>query len=247
MVLKKKNLIVVFLLFFAACSPTNNKSVVIHLQSEPSLISGENIPLNVALELPDQFKNTALNEILVKVQQKGNSSSILDGQLSHGPDGKIYLWWIAPKIEKGQVMSWQVTLTKGSREMQKKGFRWKDVPGQYLDLQFDGRNIIRYVYAYDRSSPEKIEETNKPFHHIFDFDGKDFITNSPGGLYPHHRGLFIGWQKVECGSQTFNFWSMEEGVSQKHQKFLQIEAGPVLAVATAKIDWLDEKAEAVIL
>ncbi len=98
-------------------------------------------------------------------------------------------------------------------------FTFKDTTGQHLDVLQDGKLIARYMYAYDNSSPEKIELTGKPFLHVFDPDGKTPITNGPGGEYPHHRGIFIGWSKLNIGDKTHNFWGMKDG-HQVHRKFV---------------------------
>ena len=56
-------------------------------------------------------------------------------------------------------------------------------------------------------------------------------------LYPHHRGLFIGWTKLEYAGKKYDFWHMGNGESQRHQKFLQQIAGPVLARLETLIHW----------
>ena len=56
---------------------------------------------------------------------------------------------------------------------------------------------LRYMHApLDESSPEARERTIKPFHHVFSPDGETLLTKGPGGLYPHHRGLFFGFNKI---------------------------------------------------
>ncbi|MBM3860320.1 MAG: hypothetical protein FJ395_11795 [Verrucomicrobia bacterium] len=99
------------------------------------------------------------------------------------------------------------------------GFTFKDTKGKHLDVLQDGKLLARYMCAYDNSSPEKIELTGKPFLHVFDPDGKTPITNGPGGEYPHHRGIFIGWRKLTIGDKSYNFWGMNDG-HQVHRKFV---------------------------
>ncbi|MHC4654036.1 MAG: DUF6807 family protein [Planctomycetota bacterium] len=119
----------------------------------------------------------------------------------------------------------------------------------------------RGVYGfYDTSTPQRIFETYKPLHHVFDAQGTNLLTNGPDGIhpylkdsdkpeekirYPHHRGIFIGWNKLEFGGQRFDLWHMS-GVAQVHQKFLEMAAGPVLARSISLINWNDKGGEAMI-
>jgi hypothetical protein len=119
------------------------------------------------------------------------------------------------------------------------GFALRDKPGQYLDVLLDGKVVARYMYAYDRSTPERREETYKPFLHVFDAEGKMPITNGgPKGLYPHHRGIFIGWMKIGVNGQTFDRWHMKGG-EIVHQKFLQEKADHDYATFTSQTGWND--------
>jgi len=125
------------------------------------------------------------------------------------------------------------------------GFSWADKEGEYLDLLFGGRKVTRYMYAYDTSSEQRVFETYKVLHHVFDEEGKNLLTNGPDGdgpyskgiKFPHHRGIFIGWNRLECGGQSYDTWHMSRGVAQVHQKFLEQKAGPTQASSAALIHW----------
>lgn len=123
-------------------------------------------------------------------------------------------------------------------------FSWNDKQGEYLDLLFNGRKVMRYMYAYDTSTEQRTFETYKPFHHVYDGQGHR-LTNGPDGanpypkkgiLYPHHRGIFIGWNRLTFEGRRYDLWHMRE-VHQVHQKFLELEAGPYMARSTALIHW----------
>ena len=118
------------------------------------------------------------------------------------------------------------------------GFALQDAPGKYLDVSLDGRVVARYVYACDRSTPQRQEETNKPYLHVFDAEGKAPITKGPGGLYTHHRGIFIGWQQILFQDERYNHWEMGNGPIV-HQKFLVQEAGPEQATVASLTHWND--------
>ena len=124
------------------------------------------------------------------------------------------------------------------------GFFWQDKQGEYLDLLLDGKKVTRYMYAYDTSTEQRTFETYKPFHHVFDAEG-NLLTNGPDGfnpypkrgiLYPHHRGILIGWNKLTFEGRRYDLWHMKD-VHQVHQKFAELSAGPDMARSTALIHW----------
>ena len=125
------------------------------------------------------------------------------------------------------------------------GFSWKDTEGKYLDLLYDGRKVTRYMYDSDESSEQRIFETYKVFHHVFDEKGDNLLTNGPDGenpytknvKYPHHRGIYIGWSKLQFEGKSYDTWHMSKGVRQVHQKFLEKKADAEKAISTALIHW----------
>jgi len=125
------------------------------------------------------------------------------------------------------------------------GFSWKDTEGKFLDLRYDGRKVTRYMYDSDESSEQRIFETYKVFHHVFDEKGENLLTNGPDGenpytkkvLYPHHRGIFIGWNKLQFEGKSYDTWHMTKGVRQVHQKFMEKKADTEKAISTALIHW----------
>ena len=135
------------------------------------------VPVTCAVELPGALARVDGSQLSVTVRQDGQSGDIC-GQIVRTPDGKAKLCWVAPKIAAGKASKWTATVSKGKADS---GFTWKDNSGEYLDLLFDGSKVTRYMYAYDKSTPERLHETYKVFHHVFDADGKDVITKGPDG------------------------------------------------------------------
>ena len=45
---------------------------------------------------------------------------------------------------------------------------FKDTTGKYLDVMQEGKPLVRYMYEFDRSTPEKARETYKVYHHVMD-------------------------------------------------------------------------------
>jgi hypothetical protein len=140
-------------------------------------------------------------------------------------------------------------------------FAWKDTKGQYTDLMLEkegakDRPVMRYMYkAYDTSSGENRNKTYKIFHHLFDPTGNRLVTN--GGqtdegyknmkiLYPHHRGLCFGFNKVTYGEnlkKKADTWHCTGDAHLSHEGFLQIEAGIIMARHRVAVDWHGEKKE----
>jgi hypothetical protein len=127
------------------------------------------------------------------------------------------------------------------------GFRWVDRPKEgTADLLFNGKPAIRYMYAFDRSSPQRITETFKVFHHVFGPGTGDLITNGPGGLYPHHRGLFVGWRRTRYDGGEIDSWHCIKGAHQRHIRFLEQTADDKSGSMTAEIAWNDGQDKPVI-
>lgn len=116
---------------------------------------------------------------------------------------------------------------------------FKDTEGKHLDVVSDGKVVVRYMYEHDTSTPEKHHETYKPYLHVFDAEGKKPITKGAGGQFTHHRGIFIGWSKIETGGKRYDRWHMKGG-DIIHQKFARKEVKDGAALFTSVTHWMDE-------
>jgi hypothetical protein len=118
------------------------------------------------------------------------------------------------------------------------GFSFSDKSGEYLDILLDGKIAGRYMYAHDPSTKEKRIETYKSYLHVFDPEGKAPITQGAGGKqFPHHRGIYIGWQKLGFEGKKYNFWEMAGG-DIVHDTFLNKQAGADSASFTSSTRWI---------
>jgi antitoxin (DNA-binding transcriptional repressor) of toxin-antitoxin stability system len=123
------------------------------------------------------------------------------------------------------------------------GYAWELAEGEHATLTRDGKAIARYVLI--PLDPEKREDTYKPFHHIYDEAGEDFITKGVGGQFTHHRGIFYGFAKVtvhdEDGTkETLDNWHARGGY-QQHHSFSAEHADSDGASHTAEIGWYSDK------
>jgi hypothetical protein len=127
------------------------------------------------------------------------------------------------------------------------GFDWIDRAEQgTADLLYDGQPVLRYMYAFDRSTPKRAEETFKVYHHVFGPGTSDLITNGPSGLYPHHRGLFVGWRQTRYDGGEIDSWHCIKGAHQRHVRFVEKEADAHSGFMTSEISWNDGKGQPVI-
>ena len=257
----KRRFVVVMLVAAVVCAlGTASRATEIRLRVTGGKVDCVNVPVHAVVKLPEGLANVPPEEIGVGLIQLGNlfRNVTIPGQIVMD-QGKAQLWWVLPQAEANKTSTWFANLYDRrlqARTIRWNNFSWKDKKGEYLDLLFDGRKVTRYMYAYDTSSKQRILETYKTFLHVFDALGENLLTNGPDGLhpyltkkilYPHHRGIFIGWNKLEFGGKRYDFWHMgEQGRVQKHQKFLELTAGPVLAKSNSLVHWDDKNGETII-
>ena len=159
--------------------------------------------------------------------------------------GKALLWWTV-SLKAGQKATYRAAIQKDAPPG--KSFAFQDEPGKSLDLTFDGRKVARLMYAHDFSTKEKRFETYKVFTHVFDSKGERLITNGHGQPFPHHRGIFIGWNRTALpdGKTRYDFWHMPVAC-QRLDRFAAQDAGPVLGRLTAVVNWEDPQGKPVLV
>ena len=126
------------------------------------------------------------------------------------------------------------------------GFSFDDKKGEHLDVLLDGKVVTRYMYAHDTSTKERAAETYKPYLHVFDAEGKGPITKGPGGQFTHHRGIFIGWNKISFEGKSYDRWHMKGG-DIVHQTFSGQKADADQATFTSNTLWQADKPDRAII
>lgn len=83
-----------------------------------------------------------------------------------------------------------------------------DGPGKAIDVLHDGKPVVRLIHG---------DGQMKPFLHVFGTDG-DLLTNpgldaagEPAGRFPHHRGIFIGWNRIQSDLGNDDLWHFTKG------------------------------------
>ncbi len=117
-------------------------------------------------------------------------------------------------------------------------FAWKtDAEQGIADLKYGDQTALRYMFAYDASTPEKLHDTYKVYHHVFGPGTDTPITKGPGGHYTHHRGLYVGWNKTSFEGGAADFWHCTNGAHQRHVQFEKQTADAEQGSMTAVIHW----------
>ncbi|HVW00068.1 MAG TPA: DUF6807 family protein [Planctomycetaceae bacterium] len=128
------------------------------------------------------------------------------------------------------------------------GFHWIDKPDEgTADLLFGKQPVLRYMYAFDTSTKERQFDTFKVYHHVFGPGSDALITKGPGGLFPHHRGLFLGWNKTGFEGKELDFWHCTKGAHLRHAKFVELSGNDKVGQFEAEIHWNDAEGKPVII
>jgi hypothetical protein len=145
--------------------------------------------------------------------------------------------FVVPSLKKGETVKYELMIKSDAPAATM--FAWHDTPGQYADLSYGDRPVLRYMYqALDDSTKESRELTYKPFHHVYDPSGKRIVTKGAGGQFTHHRGLYFGFNKVTYGDgKLVDTWHCKPDAYESHDKFVAEEAGPVLGRHRLVVGW----------
>jgi len=111
------------------------------------------------------------------------------------------------------------------------------VPGQRVVISYEGRTVAEFIHG---------EGQYKPYLALFNKDGKR-LTN-PGindkgeavGRFPHHRGIFIGWNKIESELGSDDLWHMR-GTQMLVDSFEKGTVDANGAEIVANIRWVSQK------
>jgi hypothetical protein len=114
----------------------------------------------------------------------------------------------------------------------------------YAELSHAGAPLVRYMYApVDDSSEKKRSETYKPYLHVYSPDGSQIITKGPGGLYPHHRGIYLGFNKINYDGTYCDTWHCTDGAFEQHESFKSLDADDNGGKFESLISWHGKKGE----
>jgi len=214
-----------------------------------------NTPVCVLLEESNVQANN--NPVILKeaksvklVDEKGvelpaqlTKPGLLHGADEAGANVVRELHFILPDLKQGQSLKLRATISADASAAP--GFAWKDTPGEHAELTCDGRPVMRYMYKGREAAQQEGDRIFKPYHHLYDPAGTRLVTKGdPGGLFPHHRGLFYGFSRISYGdAKGVNTWGAGGDQHESHEGFLGQETGPVLGRHCVAIDWHGKEAK----
>ena len=207
------------------------------------------VPVRVDVAVPVALKDATQASIQLKsgktIVAQATAPSLLSKPLQVGA-GEVHrqLCFIVDKLDADQTIEGVAIVTADASKSSDQ-FRWQDHDGKFVDLEVGDRPVLRYMYeALDESTPDRRGETYKVYHHVFDPSGKLLVTKGPGGKFPHHRGLYFGFNKITYdGKKKADVWHCSGKSFQSHDGFTASEVGPVLGRHSVKVGWHGQDGE----
>jgi hypothetical protein len=147
-----------------------------------------------------------------------------------------------PELKPGQTLVLKGDL--GASMQAKPVFAWRETDG-LEELTFGPRLVLRYFHKpFDpKATPPKMETgnpTSKPYHHLFAADGKTIVTNDASGMYPHHRGIYYGFNNITYGDKKADVWHCRKNEHTAHEKVLAAVGGWLFGRQTLQIGWIGQ-------
>lgn len=159
-----------------------------------------------------------------------------------GDPHTIELSWLQPPAQADLRGRWALILSPPERPNRGP---WSLHDGDPRTLSLHGATVWEQPTRFD---PDDLESTKKTYQHLYSPDGKVRLTKGLGGLYPHHRGLFAGWNHTTAGDRTFDFWHATGGVSLRDRGVVAsaTTTGIARATVTCRIDWVDADGKPIV-
>ena len=110
-----------------------------------------------------------------------------------------------------------------------------ELPGRKVDITQDGVLRARLIYG---------EGQIKPYLRVQGEEGDGLNEWDAKQTYPHHRGIFIGWNQIrsdlagpDAKVKAFDLWHFNNGGTMTVAKFDKLEGGKNSATIVATIEW----------
>jgi len=224
---KKVVLVLIIMVFVAvACKADSTESWIIE-SPDRDLVS-EPVYVDVSAQ------NYTDGVICLTSAQHG----LQPAQIERIDDQTSRIWWLATQ-SAGETVQYDHDPHANCGQT---AFSWRNIGPQSDRLFLGEKPVLQYEFpVFD---PEDIEMTKKPFHHVFSPNGVRMITKGPGGLYSHHRGIYLGYYVYIDGSdERIDIWHARNGERSEHNQVIRKIEGPVVGGHVLSIDWKDHDGE----
>lgn len=200
-----------------ANSATRRTNAIVSVDLKAGVISD-----GYSIELQDQDGRAIAGQV--------SASRSVDGETRR-------LTFVVPEISAGERPLFKVRRKPDSSAK----YRWRKNVGNAAELShFDRRVIASMAEPFDRSTEERRQSTYKIYHHVYSPDGSRLLTKGPGGLFPHHRGIFYGFNRISCSGQSHDLWHCHNLARQVLTSSPIRQAGEVFGREQLQIDWIGE-------
>jgi hypothetical protein len=191
--------------------------------------------------LPDDLKG----EIAVTNPDKSTLASQVapPSVLSASKGRELHI--LVPDVKAGQTLELTAApRVRGKAKDKLPVMQWTVVDGME-QLEHGHRPLVRYFHkefdpALSQKGKEIANPTTKPYHHLFAMDGKTLVTNSNAGQYPHHRGIFYGFNNISYDGKKADIWHCRNGESTRHEKSISAEAENLFGRQLLQIGWFGQ-------
>ena len=176
--------------------------------------------LEVAAGDVDRVNSMVTATVKTKAALPGTVSLVDDhgnamlGQVTSLDDGQQTVSFVLPNLDADKTIG-----VKGSASLlnEHRTFTWEQKENSDL-LTLGEQSFVELMREpLDTSSDERRAETYKPFHHVY-VAGNRQLTKGPGGLFPHHRGIFFGFNRISYGDKTADVWHCKDGAYQSFER-----------------------------
>ncbi|MFM8275167.1 MAG: DUF6807 family protein [Gemmata sp.] len=208
-----------------------------------SVTGGKTDQTNVVVKAPVPKDATATGNVLNLSSGGTVPVQVAAAAQTDDPAVTRYLVFVLPKLKAGETVTGKLGTVNNVAAPP--AFKFVEKTGEPTDLLFVGAGTSRKVLQYFNLPRDEKDHyyTFKPFHNVYDPTGAVMLTNTSSksakdGQFPHHRGLFFGFNKVTHGdNQAADIWHGTNNVFSQHDKMLATEAGEVLGRHRSAISW----------
>jgi hypothetical protein len=189
-------------------------------------------------------KHDAANVVVSAKDSPATFAVMVGGNAAAVQDTEAGKMFVIPKLKAGEL----IELTKPGPDYDNWTsipFTFKEEKGEHVDVVYGNRPVLRFVNKPHAEADHYL--TFKPFHQVFNpRDGKTLLSsgahpNTKEFLYPHHRGLFFGFNKIsyvqDVEKMEADIWHGTKNVFSTADKTTSGEAGPVFARQISNITW----------
>lgn len=207
-----------------------------------------NVPAHALVNLPAEYAKESHNAWLTAADAsfKPRQCQVTPrSMIRPGDDATHEVHFIIPLLKAGQKQAFTITIDPSGKAPTAEKlpmFAAEPDDEDCVVVRHGDRLVARYMCReFDDSTAEKRFMTYKPFHHLYDpVTGEQRLSRGPedgSSNFPHHRGLFFGFNRISYGGKNADIWHAKGDAHQRHEEVLAHDSGRVLDRMTARITW----------